>query len=157
MKRLAPLILAIVLLLATSSAALAWDSATGCVVDGNNDPWTLGGTVVCRQKTTNIVVGQGNIGVDGCYSVYIGNGLQVNCTIDPAAGPGGDPEPFTCVVPTDTSYTPLPYDCGVGDTGTGPTAVSLSTLGAQALPASSALLVLSLLTGGAVIFRRRRA
>lgn len=157
MKRLAPLLLAIVLLLVTSSAALAWDQATGCVVDGYGDAWTHGGTVVCRQKTTNIVVGQGAIGADGCYSVFIGNGLQVNCTIDPAAGPSGDPEPYTCVVPTDTSYTPLPWECGLGDTGTGPNAVSLSTLGAQALPAGSALLVLGLLTGGAVVLRRRQA
>lgn len=159
MKRFAPVLLALVLLLLASPAAFAWDRANGCVVDGYGNAWTHGGTVECRQKTTNIVVGSGSIGADGCYSVFIGNGLEVTCTIDPAAGPLGDPAPYTCVVPTDTSYSPLPWDCGPGSTGTGPNAVTLSTLGGTSTPVLSAglvILALSLVLGGATLVRRPR-
>lgn len=158
MKRLVPILLALALLLVSSPAALAWTEAQGCTVDANGDPWAWGGTVTCRQTfEPYVVTGSGTLDANGCFSIYIGNGRELDCTIDYTPGPSGDPADGHCIVPTDGSYTPQPWLCGPIDTGTGPNAVSLSGFGAQSLPASAAVLVLGLLAGGAAVLRRRQA
>jgi len=136
--------------------AYAWDRVEGCVVDANGDPWTWGGTVVATQDVTGIEVGSGELDANGCFSVFIGNGLRVNATIDPAPGPAGDPGPQVCVVPTDTSYLPYPWVCDPIDTGTGPNAITLSSFDAEPSVYGLALagLSLALLAVVALVWRR---
>lgn len=158
MRRLAIGIVVLMLLMVVPTA-LAWDRAVGCTVDAYGDPWTWGGTVVCRQDVTGIIVGTPSpayLDANGCFDVFIGNGLRVNCTINYTPGPNGDPANDVCQIPTDSTYLPYPWDCGLIDTGTGPTAVSLSGFGAAAMPAGTAALGLAALAGLAAAWKRRR-
>jgi hypothetical protein len=133
------------------------DRVEGCIVDANGDPWTWGGTVVATQDVTNVPVGSGELDANGCFSVFIGNGLRVTATIDPAPGPAGDPGPLYCYVPTDTSYLPYPWDCGFIDTGTGPNAITLSSLGAAPSTYGLALAGLALALAAVVVLVWRRS
>lgn len=147
----------VLLLLMVAPTALAWDRAEGCTTDVNGDPWAWGGTVTCRQTFQPfIIVGSGPLDANGCFSVFIGNGREVDCTIDYTPGPNGDPADDHCIVPTDSSYTPLPWACGVFDTGTGPNAVSLAGFGAAAMPAGTAAIGLAALAGLVAAWKRRR-
>lgn len=159
MKKLAlASLLVAVLILSMAAPALAWDRAEGCTTDGYGVPWAWGATVTCRQTfQPYIIVGQGQLDANGCFSVFIGNGHEVACTIDYNPGPLGDPADDICIVPTDTSYQPLPWPCGPIDTGTGPNAVTLSSFaGAVSLPASTVVLALSAVLGGAAVWKRRK-
>lgn len=147
----------VLLLLMVAPTALAWDRAEGCTTDAYGAPWTHGGTVTCRQTfQPYIVVGSGELDANGCFSVYIGNGREVDCTIDFNPGPSGDPADGHCVVPTDSSYTPAPWPCDPISTGTGPNVVSLAGFGAAAMPAGTAALGLAALAGLAAAWKRRR-
>jgi hypothetical protein len=158
MKRVFVFSLVVLVLLISAPAAFAWDRAVGCTVDSSGDSWTWGGTVTCRQTFNPFVqVGQGTLDADGCFEVYIGNGHEVECTIDYNAGPAGDPVDGSCVVPTDNNYMPEPWACGTIDTGTGPNAVALSGFaGVTAMPAGSLVLALGAALGGAAVWLRRR-
>lgn len=156
-KLLAISLTAMVLVVLLAPAAYAWDRVVGCVVDANGDPWTHGGTVVARQNVTGVVVGEGTIGPDGCYEVFIGNGYAVTATIDPAPGPEGDPGPQICLVPTDSNYEPEPWYCDPIDTGTGPNAITLSSLGAAPSTYGLALAGLTLALAMVVVLVWRRS
>lgn len=121
------IVLTIVMLLVVVPVALAYTSVTGRVVDTYGDPWTYGGTVVCVQDATQVVIGTGTVNPDGTWLVYIGSPSKATCTVDPAAGPGGDPAPYTCAVPPAGGGGVQNYECGDHSTGTSPTAVSLSS------------------------------
>lgn len=133
MRRLTMVALLVVALSAVAivPAVFAWTPAVGCAVDGYGNPWTHGGTVTCRQNATQIVVGSGSLDANGCFSVPIGNGPAITCTIDFNPGPDGDPADATCAIPTDPNYTPQPWDCGPISTGTGPNAITLQNLEAS--------------------------
>lgn len=152
------LVLALIVMLAPS--ALAYDRVIGCVTDAYGNPWTHGGTVTCVNPGTGITTGSGTISpTTGCFEVFIGNGPSLICTIDPGPGPLGDPAPYTCFVPTDSTYPPFPWDCGTGNTGTGPNSVSLRSVGADvntALPWAVAAVVVGALAL-AVLATRRKA
>ena len=128
MKKRVPWLLVFVtaLLVIAVPVALAYTSASGQVTDANGDPWTYGGTVVCRQNSNNVVIGQGTINPDGTWSVTLGSPAAATCTIDPAAGPAGDPDPLTCAIPGGGGGGVQDYPCGPQSTGTGPNAVTLS-------------------------------
>ena len=121
------IVLTIVTLLVLVPVALAYTSASGRVVDANGNPWTYGGTVVCVQNTNQVVIGSGVVNPDGTWSVTLGSPSAATCTIDPAAGPGGDPASFTCAIPGGGGGGVQDYSCGDQSTGTSPTAVSLSS------------------------------
>lgn len=158
MKRLLVVFFALVLLiLVSTSTAFAYDRVVGCTVDVNNDPWTHGGTVTCRQNFWPfVIVGQGTLDANGCFEVFIGNGPAVTCTIAYNPGPAGQPGDGTCAVPRDNSYFPQPWNCGTISTNTGPNAVTLAGFGATSSTAGVFVLVLSAVIGGVAFWRRRR-
>lgn len=150
------LVLALIVVLAPS--ALAYDRVIGCVTDAYGNPWGWGGTVTCVNPGTGVTTGAGTIDASGCFEVFIGNGPSLICTIDPGPGPAGDPAPYTCTVPTDSSYPPMPWDCGTGSTGTGPNSVGLRSAGADvnaALPWAVAAVVLGALAVSLLATRRK--
>jgi LPXTG-motif cell wall-anchored protein len=159
-KLLVVSLLVVALAAVMAPTALAWDRAEGCTTDGYGNPWTWGGTVTCRQTFQPfIVVGQGTLDANGCFSVFIGNGHEVDCTIDYNPGPDGDPADDVCTVPTDSSYQPLPWQCSPVDTGTGPNAISLRSLDAtssSAFPMVLGLVGLGALAGGGLFVWRRK-
>lgn len=156
-KRLRVTLLVTILIFGAATTALAYTGVLGSVVDANGDPWTYGGEVVCVQSATNVELGRADIQPDGSWYVFIGSPSAATCTIDPAAGPSGDPAPYTCDVPSGGGGGVLDYDCGEGSTGTGPNAVVLSGLGAAAgMPAGALVLALSAVLGGAAVWLRRR-
>lgn len=146
----------LVIVALTAVVALAYTGVIGTVVDTYGDPWTYGGTVTCVQNSTGITLGTGTIQSDGTWYVFIGSPSAVTCTIDPAAGPAGDPAPFTCSVPGGGGGGVQDYDCGTASTGTGPNAVSLAGFGAAAMPAGTVALGLAALAGLAAAWKRRR-
>jgi hypothetical protein len=150
------MLLVVVALFVAAPVVLAYTSASGQVNDANGNPWTWGGTVVCRTNATNAQVGTGNINPDGSWSVTLGSPAALTCTIDPAAGPEGDPAPFTCAVPGGGGGGVLNYSCGATSTGTGPNAVSLSRFGGQGI-APVWVLVPAVLVAGALAWWRRQA
>jgi hypothetical protein len=169
-KLLVVSLLVVALAAVMAPTAFAWDRAEGCTVDGTDqqpgNPWTWGGTVTCRQLFQPFfVVGSGTLDANGCFSVFIGNGPAVDCTIDYNPGPNGDPADDVCSVPTDRNYQPLPWLCGpnnsgIIDTGTGPNAISLRTMEAtssSALPLVLGLVGLGAVAGGGLfVWRRKR-
>lgn len=158
MKRFLVASLAVaVIILGFTSTAFAYDRVVGCAVDVNNDPWTWGGTVTCRQNFWPfVIVGQGTLDAGGCFEVFIGNGPAVTCTIQYNPGPAGQPDDDVCAVPRDTSYFPQPWPCGVINTDTGPNAITLAGFGATSSSAGAFALVLSAVIGGVALWRRRR-
>lgn len=152
-------LLAALLVLGMATAAFAWTPVVGCTFDGYGNPWTHGGSVMCYREFADqqILVGSGSLDANGCFSVSIGNGPEINCYIDytPPVG-GDDPPDGVCTVPTDPNYTPEPYDCGPISTGTGPNAVALAGFGAAGMPAGTLVLALSAVLGGAAVWLRRR-
>lgn len=128
MRRVVPraVILTVVALLVVVPVVLAYTSTSGRVVDAYGNPWTYGGTVVCVQNSTNAEIGSGSVSADGTWSVTLGSPAAATCTIDPAAGPYGDPPSYTCAIPGGGGGGVQDYPCGDHSTGTGPDAVSLS-------------------------------
>lgn len=161
-----------VLLLFSASAALAYSPVTGCVTTGTaGDPgpaWPYGGTVTAWQTVSKVVVGTGTLDANGCFSVTIGNGPEVQVSIEFNSGPNGTPADICtpvgsktptncqCTVPTDNNYTMVPYACGPIYSGTGPNAVSMLGFGATPSATAPALLGLVTVLGAAVAFLRRR-
>ena len=129
------LVLGLTLMLVSTS--LAYDRVVGCVVDANGDAWTHGGTVVVTQDATGIIVGQGVVEDDGCFEVFIGNGPAVTATITLDSPDPNEDVVLFCEVPRNNNYPPLPWDCGILDTGTGPNVI---TLGGKDASTSSSLL-----------------
>lgn len=147
----------IVLWLISAPAVLAYTGVIGQVNDGYGNPWTHGGTVTCVQNATGVTLGTGTIQPDGSWYVYIGSPSAATCTIDPAAGPAGDPAPYTCAVPGGGGGGVQDYNCGPGSTGTGPNAVVLSGASAAAgLPAGLVLAGLGAVAAAAAAWRRGR-
>ncbi len=158
MKKLLVVSFAVALLvLGLTSTAFAYDRVVGCTVDANGDPWMHGGTITCRQNFWPfVIVGQGTLDANGCFEVFIGNGPALTCTIQYNAGPAGQPDDDVCSVPRDTTYPPLPWNCGEINTETGPNAVTLVGFSAVHSPAGAFALVLSAVVGGLAAWWRRR-
>jgi hypothetical protein len=158
MKRRVPTLLLFVtlLLILAVPVALAYTSATGAVTDANGNPWTHGGTVECRQIGTGVVVGTGTVAPDGTWMVYLGSPPAVDCTVDPAPGPAGDPDPIVCHVPGDNGGGVQNYECEPLDTNTGPNAVGLSSFSGAAAPFGWALAPFAVIAAGAFAWLRRR-
>ena len=136
---------------------LAYTAVEGQVNDAYGDPWTHGGTVDCVQDSTGISVGSGTINPDGSWLIPIASPSKLTCTIDPAAGPSGDPDPYVCYVPPAGGGGVQVYPCEPGNTNTGPNAVSLSSFTGAGLPlGAGAVAAVSALVGSALIWRRRR-
>lgn len=154
-KKILLLVLVGALLLLGVPVALAYTSASGQVNDGNGDAWTHGGTVVCVQNSTQVQIGSGTVNADGSWSVTLGSPAAATCTIDPAAGPAGDPAPFTCAIPGGGGGGVQDYSCGAGSTGTGPNAVSLSGF-AGGSPVWGWALAAAAVVGGVFTWLRRR-
>ncbi len=154
-KRISILLLASVLLLVVVPVALAYTSASGVVKDANGNPWTHGGTVVCVQNSTQAQIGTGTVNPDGTWSVNLGSPAAATCTVDPAAGPAGNPASFTCAIPGGGGGGVRNYDCGAGSTGTGPNAVSLLSLGARSSDWGWAAATAVVIAGAFAWLRRR--
>lgn len=138
--------------------ALAYTAVVGQVNDAYGDPWTHGGTIDCVQDSTGISVGSGTINPDGSWSIPIASPSKLTCTIDPAAvSGGGDPDPYVCYVTADGGGGVRVFDCGAGDTNTGPNAVSLLSFTGAGLPlGAGAVAAVSALAGLSLVWRRRR-
>jgi hypothetical protein len=158
MKRRLPLALLFVALLVIVAVpvALAYTSASGTVTDANGDPWPYGGTVECRTVATNALVGSGALQPDGSWSVTLGSPAAINCTIDPAPGPNGDPGPIVCAVPGGGGGGVQNYSCGPLSTGSGPLAVSLSGFAGGSALSGWMLAPLAAVTAGVLALLRRR-
>jgi len=136
---------------------LAYTAVEGQVNDVYGDPWTHGGTVDCVQDSTGISVGSGTINPDGSWLIPIASPSKLTCTIDPAAGPSGDPDPYVCYVTAGGGGGVQVFDCGAGSTNTGPNAVSLVSFAGAGLPlGAGAVAAVSALVGSALVWRRRR-
>lgn len=149
------LLLVVILLVVAVPVALAYTSAKGQVNDALGNPWTHGGTVSCVQNSSGVNIGTGTIGATGAWTVNLGSPAAATCTIDPAAGPAGDPAPYTCAIPGGGGGGVLVYDCGAHSTGTGPNAVSLAGFSGRGLTYAWALIPAGLVVGALLWLRRR--
>jgi hypothetical protein len=129
------LLLVVALLAIATPAALAYGSVTGQVNDGYGAAWTHGGTVSCTSTADGSSLGTGSIASNGSWSVTLSaRNVAATCTIDPAAGTGGDPAAFTCPVEGTNSNNTL--SCPTTNIPNGPNAVTLASFsGSQIAPA----------------------
>ncbi len=155
-----------------ASPAAAFSGVQGRAFDGNGQPWTHGGQVYVFNNTTAELVASGDLNMvapnagrfDFPYSqtTYGGNGIapaQGNLmSIYIVYNDGGVGTPGL----SQRDYTELVfitgrYSAGNFDTGTGPTAVTLSGFDANAgFNANYAIAALFLALGGASVFVLRR-
>lgn len=154
-----------------ASPAAAWNGVSGQAVDDEGNGWTHGGDVYILNNTTGEIVGTGSLAGDGSFSVAYGDdGITCGCVNggNPNAGNsmsvfiiynnGGNGTPGTGQSDYNEAPIPVNFNIGAVSTGTGPTAVTLSGIGADA-PASSALpyaLAVIVLAGASYAMLRRR-
>ena len=148
-----------------ATPASAWVGLAGTVFDGNNDPWTLGGTVTVYGNDGGGYANCGSspIAVNGTYSITFDCDTfgsdpaaftEVYVAVSINSGSGGNPSS------QNFQFTQLP-EAGNRiqnfNTNSGPTAVTLSGFDATTgFNANYAVAALFLVLGGASVFALRR-
>jgi len=180
------ILLALPFLIFQASPAYAYTRATGTVIDGKTkSPWAYGGEVYLVNNSVGCILGTAYLTAGGVFSItYLTTndlGTIPLCAGLPSAGHAiGVVIDFTCTVSgdcnglrppgvnapgtnTSCNYTelalPIPFSCGFIETGTGPTAVSLQSVGLssnQATATAVMLLTLLLMAGSSLTILRRR-
>ncbi len=152
-----------ILVVFTASAALAWNSVTGCVTDGSGAAWPHGGTATLTL-TGPVTVGPVNLDGSGCFTLNpggSGNQKLGGTLAIVLSSPSGSISLASRTLPAPNSgeYNTA-YNFGNISSGTGPNAVTLSALSAQGSPIAFGLIlpVVGLaVIGGAVLRRSRRS
>lgn len=155
-----------------ATPAAAFSGVQGRAFDGNGQPWTHGGQVFVFNNTTGQLVASGNLDTvapnagrfdfpytqttNGGNGIAPSQGDEMSIFIvynDGGVGtPGLSQRDYT-----ELAFIPGRYSAGNFDTGTGPTAVTLSGFDAHAgFNANYALAALFLVLGGASVFALRR-
>jgi hypothetical protein len=163
-KLLASILVTVLLIVFTVSAALAWNPVTGCVTDAYGAAWTHGGTATLTLSNgTTYSGGLATSGTTlGCFTIQLsGNDFKLGGTLAIIlSSPAGDISltALNLPAPTGNGEWHIPYNFAGISSGTGPTAVTLSALSAQGLPVTFGLIlpVAGLAVAGGVVLRRSR-
>lgn len=187
-KILSIALIAVFVLLLSATVVFAYNSVQGQVIDSKNgDPWTYGGEVWVYDTQTGDVCATGVLDANGNFSLSFGtnaddglnqgttdctqstyNGhtfeilIDFNCSTNTGACNPPSGTPGTSTTQFAQNSVPVTYDAGYIETGTGPTAVTISdvqvgTSTARAgLPFAAAAGIAALGAGAVTLLRRRR-
>lgn len=154
-----------------ASPAAAWTGVTGQAFDAYGQGWTHGGDVYILNNATGDIEGTGSLDGTGAFNIAYGDdGLTCGCVdLDATLPPGGTSMSVFIIYnnggvgtpgtgQADYTEAPIPTRFNIQvNTGTGPTAVTLSGINTEAgFNANYAIAALFLVLGGASAFALRR-